>query len=123
MSSRCLQCGRESRRNEPGRAATTKHEFAGASQTLEAGGARRLGSEFFFSALQLKRHPLGRQRAQARWRQRTSRSVYGLGVIIVLLPYDEAWPLAFESEAARLRSAFGDLFVDLQHIGSTAVPG
>ena len=43
--------------------------------------------------------------------------------MIVLLPYDDAWPLAFESEAARLRSAFGDLFVDLQHIGSTAVPG
>ena len=42
--------------------------------------------------------------------------------MIVLLPYDPGWPQAFDSEAARLRGAFGDLFVDLQHIGSTAVP-
>ena len=30
-----------------------------AEQALEAGGARRLGNEFFFSAPQLKRDPLG----------------------------------------------------------------
>ena len=43
--------------------------------------------------------------------------------MIVLLPYDPAWPQAFESEAARLRGVVGNLFVDLHHIGSTAVPG
>ena len=42
---------------------------------------------------------------------------------VQLLPYDPAWRQAFGEEAARLRGAFGDLFVDLQHIGSTAVPG
>jgi len=30
-----------------------------AAQALEAGGARRLGNESFFSAPQLKRYPLG----------------------------------------------------------------
>jgi GrpB-like predicted nucleotidyltransferase (UPF0157 family) len=43
--------------------------------------------------------------------------------MIELLPYDAAWSQAFELEAARFQSVFGDLFVDLQHIGSTAVPG
>lgn len=43
--------------------------------------------------------------------------------MIVLVPYDEAWPQAFASEAARLRSALPDMFVDLQHVGSTSVPG
>ena len=42
---------------------------------------------------------------------------------VQLLPYDPAWRQAFGEEAVRLRGAFGDLFVDLQHIGSTAVPG
>jgi GrpB-like predicted nucleotidyltransferase (UPF0157 family) len=43
--------------------------------------------------------------------------------MILLIPYDSTWPHAFDDEALRLRSAFKDLFIDLQHIGSTAVPG
>lgn len=40
-----------------------------------------------------------------------------------LVPYDPAWPARFQAEAARLRAALGDLFVVIEHVGSTAVPG
>src|SRR5204862_1718619 len=36
---------------------------------------------------------------EATCREARGRSVQELGVMIVLLPYDDAWPLAFESEA------------------------
>lgn len=37
--------------------------------------------------------------------------------------YSPDWPLAFEREAARLRSLLGDALVTIHHIGSTSVPG
>jgi GrpB-like predicted nucleotidyltransferase (UPF0157 family) len=40
-----------------------------------------------------------------------------------LLDYDPHWALAFELEAAALWQRVGDLVVDIQHVGSTAVPG
>jgi GrpB-like predicted nucleotidyltransferase (UPF0157 family) len=40
-----------------------------------------------------------------------------------LVPYDPAWPAAYEREAARLRRALGDRVLATAHIGSTAVPG
>lgn len=43
---------------------------------------------------------------------------------IDLAPYSPEWPLRFASEAALLRAALGQwLVADLEHIGSTAVPG
>ena len=43
---------------------------------------------------------------------------------ITICAADPAWPSWFQLEAARLRSAVpGDLVPDIQHIGSTAVPG
>jgi GrpB-like predicted nucleotidyltransferase (UPF0157 family) len=43
---------------------------------------------------------------------------------ITVYAADPAWPSWFQLEAARLRSALpGDLVPDIQHIGSTAVPG
>jgi len=43
---------------------------------------------------------------------------------ITVCAADPAWPSWFQLEAARLRSALpGDLVPDIQHIGSTAVPG
>lgn len=38
-------------------------------------------------------------------------------------PYDLRWPLSFEAERHRLLSLLGDRAFDVQHIGSTAVPG
>jgi putative glutamine amidotransferase len=38
-------------------------------------------------------------------------------------PYDPAWPSHFETEAARIRAALGDLAVEIEHVGSTSVPG
>jgi GrpB-like predicted nucleotidyltransferase (UPF0157 family) len=41
--------------------------------------------------------------------------------IIVVAP-DPRWAASGEAECVRLRGAAGDLFVDLEHIGSTSVP-
>lgn len=42
---------------------------------------------------------------------------------VALHPYDAAWPAAFVAERDRLLSLFPECFVDIQHIGSTAVVG
>ena len=43
---------------------------------------------------------------------------------IALVPSDPAWPRRFEEEAARLRAIIpADLLIEIEHIGSTAVPG
>lgn len=38
-------------------------------------------------------------------------------------PYDPKWPVLYEQEANRLRSALGGWILDIEHIGSTAIPG
>ena len=43
--------------------------------------------------------------------------------VIEVLDYDSNWIDAFEKEAAMLRSIFARRLIDLQHIGSTAIPG
>jgi GrpB-like predicted nucleotidyltransferase (UPF0157 family) len=40
-----------------------------------------------------------------------------------LRPYDPAWPGLYAAEAARIRAALGVRILDLQHVGSTSVPG
>jgi GrpB-like predicted nucleotidyltransferase (UPF0157 family) len=40
-----------------------------------------------------------------------------------LAPYDPSWPRMFEVERDRLRAALPGYFIDIQHIGSTAVHG
>ena len=42
---------------------------------------------------------------------------------IVLAPHDAAWAHEFAREAQLIERALGDILVDLQHIGSTAIPG
>jgi GrpB-like predicted nucleotidyltransferase (UPF0157 family) len=37
--------------------------------------------------------------------------------------YDDAWPLAFEDEAARLRAALESIALRVDHHGSTSIPG
>ena len=39
------------------------------------------------------------------------------------MPYDSAWPAAFEAEAGRLRAALGAVALRIEHNGSTSVPG
>lgn len=43
--------------------------------------------------------------------------------IIEVVPYNPDWPLAFETEAARIKQALGDNYIEIHHIGSTSVPG
>ncbi|HEX3615672.1 MAG TPA: GrpB family protein [Solirubrobacteraceae bacterium] len=40
-----------------------------------------------------------------------------------LVPYDPAWPRAYERVAALIRGALGPAALDVAHVGSTSVPG
>lgn len=42
---------------------------------------------------------------------------------IVIADYDSRWPRMFEEERGRIRQAIGEWLTDIEHIGSTAVPG
>jgi GrpB-like predicted nucleotidyltransferase (UPF0157 family) len=42
---------------------------------------------------------------------------------IVIVEYDPQWPESFEAEKRRIRRALGLLPVQIDHVGSTAVPG
>ncbi len=42
---------------------------------------------------------------------------------IRLVDYDPQWPIRFEHEANKIRSALGDRALRLEHAGSTSVPG
>jgi GrpB-like predicted nucleotidyltransferase (UPF0157 family) len=42
---------------------------------------------------------------------------------IVLAEYDPGWPQRFESEAERIRTALGGRALQVEHTGSTSVPG
>ncbi|HUK96029.1 MAG TPA: GrpB family protein [Gaiellaceae bacterium] len=42
---------------------------------------------------------------------------------IQLVEYDEAWPVLYEQEEKRIRSALGDRVLKIAHVGSTSVPG
>src|SRR5690349_21881543 len=42
---------------------------------------------------------------------------------ITLADYDPGWPVLFAREAARIRAALGDRAVQIEHAGSTSVPG
>ena len=42
---------------------------------------------------------------------------------VALVPYDPRWPSLFEAERERLGQFFPTQFLDIQHFGSTAIPG
>jgi GrpB-like predicted nucleotidyltransferase (UPF0157 family) len=42
---------------------------------------------------------------------------------IEVTPYNPDWPAQFEGEAAAIRRILGDRILELEHIGSTSVPG
>jgi GrpB-like predicted nucleotidyltransferase (UPF0157 family) len=43
--------------------------------------------------------------------------------MIIIDPYDPAWPARFADEAASLHRELGDLALRIEHVGSTSVPG
>lgn len=43
--------------------------------------------------------------------------------LITLVEYDSRWPELFEREAERVRSALGNKALQVEHVGSTSVPG
>jgi len=42
---------------------------------------------------------------------------------IIVADYDAAWPRLFEREADRIRTVLGDRVLQIEHVGSTSVPG
>ena len=42
---------------------------------------------------------------------------------LALVPYDPEWKAAFAAEATQIREALADIAFEIDHIGSTAVPG
>ncbi len=42
---------------------------------------------------------------------------------VIVVPYDEAWPSLFEEERALIEGAIGPWVEEIEHVGSTAVPG
>jgi GrpB-like predicted nucleotidyltransferase (UPF0157 family) len=42
---------------------------------------------------------------------------------IVIADYDPRWPDQFEIEARRIAHALGNLLIQIEHVGSTSVPG
>ena len=42
---------------------------------------------------------------------------------VELLPYTAEWPRLFQEEKARLQTVIGQQVLDIQHVGSTAIPG
>jgi GrpB-like predicted nucleotidyltransferase (UPF0157 family) len=42
---------------------------------------------------------------------------------VIVVPYDPAWPAAFERLRDRIAPVLGELAVGIEHVGSTAVPG
>lgn len=44
-------------------------------------------------------------------------------VSITVVEPDPSWPAAFEQVAGRIRAALGDHAVEVEHVGSTSVPG
>ena len=78
-------------------------------------GSRRVGGEFVRGdhaarRRRARRRPLGRRTADRRADRR------GRGTI-------PAWPAVYDDLAGRIRGALGDQVLDLEHVGSTSVPG
>ncbi|MEZ4735326.1 MAG: GrpB family protein [Caldilineaceae bacterium] len=42
---------------------------------------------------------------------------------VALHPYADEWPALFQAEAAQLQAAIGAHVLDIQHVGSTSIPG
>jgi GrpB-like predicted nucleotidyltransferase (UPF0157 family) len=42
---------------------------------------------------------------------------------VIAVPYDEVWPALFGKERTRIEGAIGSRVEEIEHVGSTAVPG
>jgi GrpB-like predicted nucleotidyltransferase (UPF0157 family) len=43
--------------------------------------------------------------------------------MLTLIPYHNEWPHIYEQDARQIREALGGHILDIQHIGSTSIPG
>jgi GrpB-like predicted nucleotidyltransferase (UPF0157 family) len=67
----------------------------------------------------LDRAPKSEEEIRAAWVREPPRLTGKIRVV----DYDPEWPRLFEREATRIRAALGERAMQLEHIGSTSVPG
>ena len=42
---------------------------------------------------------------------------------VIIVDYDPQWPRLYEEERVRISDAIGEYLIDIQHVGSTSIPG
>lgn len=42
---------------------------------------------------------------------------------VIIVDYNPQWPHMYEQEKSRIQDAIGEYLIDIQHVGSTAIPG
>jgi len=42
---------------------------------------------------------------------------------VIIVDYNPNWPQMYEQEKARIQDAVGEYLIDIQHVGSTSIPG
>ncbi len=42
---------------------------------------------------------------------------------VIIVDYNPQWPQMYEQEKARIQEAIGEYLIDIQHVGSTSIPG
>ena len=67
--------------------------------------------------------PTSRQTTDAELAASTIGEIKPHNASIILADYDPAWPAMFEREAQRIGRVLGEAVVQLEHVGSTSVPG
>lgn len=67
----------------------------------------------------MARLPMTEEQIRAAWTREPPR----LSGPVTLVEYDPAWPRLFARDAERIRGALDSAVVQLEHIGSTSVPG
>jgi GrpB-like predicted nucleotidyltransferase (UPF0157 family) len=68
---------------------------------------------------QPRRGPTTEEKLRAAWVTEPPRLTGKIQVV----DYDPDWPRLFEREAERIRDVLGERVVQLEHVGSTSVPG
>jgi len=43
--------------------------------------------------------------------------------VVTIVDYDPRWPQMYEEERARIQETIGEYLIDIQHVGSTSIPG
>jgi GrpB-like predicted nucleotidyltransferase (UPF0157 family) len=80
---------------------------------------RRQGATSMTDPAQPRQVPMTEEKLRAAWVSEPPKLTGKIQVV----DYDPDWPGLFEREAERIRAVLGERVVQLEHVGSTSVPG